>query len=71
MITKKSWNALSKRTRQHAIEIIFAGHNMPVDYLEEMAEEWHHDNDAPHSFIFSHITVNKDKLKITREIDIK
>lgn len=50
MISRKDWNALKPIARKRAVEVVFF--NMPEDFQNKMAEEWHHNNDPFHDTLF-------------------
>lgn len=50
MISRKDWNNLKPSTRLKIVKIIYW--NMPEDFQQEMAEEWHHNIDIKHKAIF-------------------
>lgn len=62
MITRKDWNSLSPMTRRTATKVVF--HPMSDEFQEQMAEEWHHDNDTWHRLLFSSLSWTKDKQQI-------
>lgn len=65
MITKKDWNSLPKRTRETAVAIVFNHMFDNLDFMQEMSEEWHHDNDKWHAILFSSLYWdNKEKTRI-------
>ena len=65
MISKKDWNALPQRAREAAVSIVFNNMFDNMDFMEEMAKEWYHDNDKWHKLLFSHLYWdNKEKTSL-------
>jgi len=62
MITRKDWNNLSPITRRRAAKMVFF--NMGEEFQNNMAEEWHHNNDNWHSLLFGSLYWNKDKSEV-------
>ncbi len=62
MISRKDWNNLPALTRLKAAKLVF--YNMGDEFQNNMAEEWHHNNDKFHEVLFQSIYWNKDKRSI-------